>query len=407
MKKNIGESKEYLEFFSLLCHFDGNLPIEIYEACGFDNKILYVANNNLIIKVNCKENIITFYHEKFFLYFSKRRCNLSSALLKILCNCYVAYNNENIMSNYIYVKTLIALKDNDTAITCGIEAIKKYKAEYQSMYVSLLCGMLLEIINPISKPIQYFKILFLQADIWLESVNISEAEKLFDKAYKMIMEKYFLIDSKDITHFFHRYVNQKLHTLQYDKAIEILKRFEKLEGLTSNVSLIINDRYCVAFYSLGMEKDALEKIDKVINSANIQKNNTWLSIAYSDKAFTHFFNSRDIAKIVLYFKKAISYFEKSNEKDSISRNIEISLQSAIVHILENNNQKAINCIQKAIHIAEKNVHGYLLIPSFNIYAYALILQGEIEDAIDKLKKGLSYANIYSNEKALILSLIHI
>ncbi len=397
----LGESGNYWQFFSLLCHFDGNLPMEIYEECGFDEKTLYATNNNLITKINYKENMITFYHEKFFAYFSKRHINLSTAILKKVCKCYTTYNNENIISTYHFVKSLIALKENDTAITYGVAALEKYKNEHQNIYVSLLCDDLLEIINPISEPVQYFKTLFLQADIWLENVNISEAEKLFEEAYKIIREKYSLFTPKDITHFFHRYVNQKLHTLQYDKAVKILEEFETLNNLAPNASLIIDDRYCVALYSLGLEKEALERINHVIECADIKDDNTWASIAYSDKAFTYFFNSRKVDKVVSNFKKAISYFEICDEKDSISRKIEIATQSAIVEILENDITQATICIQQAIYIAEKNAHGYLLIPSFNLYVYLLILQKNIKEATNVLKKGLSYANIVSNEKALI------
>ena len=397
----LGEFGEYWKFLSLICHFDGNLPIEIYEECGFDEKTLHTANKNLITKINYKENLITFYHEKFFTYFSKRHINLSTAILETVCKCYTTYNNENIISTYHFVKSLIALKENDAAITYGIEALEKYNKEHQSMYVSLLCDALLGIIDPISEPVQYFKMLFLQADIWLENVNISEAEKLFEKAYKIIREKYSLFTPNDITHFFHRYVNQKLHTLQYDKAVKILEKFETLDNLAPNASLIIDDRYCVAFYSLGMEKEALERINRVIECADNRDDNTWLSIAYSDKAFTYLFNSQNVDKVVFNFKKAISYFEICDEKDSISRKIEIAAQSAIVHILENDIAQATICIQEAIYIAEKNAHGYLLIPSFNLYVYLLMLQNDIEEATNILKKGLSYANIISNEKALI------
>ena len=397
----LGESGNYWQFLSLLCHFDGNLPIEIYEECGFDEKTLYTTNNNLITKINYKENMITFYHEKFFTYFSKRHINLSTAILKIVCKCYTTYNNENIISTYHFVKSLIALKENDAAITYGIAALEKYNKEHQSIYVSLLCDDLLRIINPISEPVQYFKTLFLQADTWLENVNISEAEKLFEEAYKIIREKYSLFTPKDITYFFHRYVNQKLHTLQYDKAVKILEKFETLDNLAPNASLIIDDRYCVALYSLGMEKEALERINHVIECADIRDDNTWLSIAYSDKAFTYFFNSRKVDKVVSNFKKAISNYEICDEKDSISRKIEIATQSAIVDILENDITQATICIQQAIYIAEKSAHGYLLIPSFNLYVYLLMLQKDIKEATNILKKGLSYANIFSNEKALI------
>ena len=401
LSKEVDNIAEYRSFFALICYFDGNLPMEIYEDCKFDEKILDISNKNLITLTNYKENLITFYHEKFFAFFSEKKLRLSSSILKTVCNCYTNYNNENIVSTYHYVKALIALKEKDSALTHGIAALEKYTEEHQSMYVSLLCDALLEIINPVAQPIQYFKILFLQADIWLENINISESEKLFEEAYKIIKEKYSLFEPKDIVYFFHRYVNQKLHTLQYDKALKILEKFETHRGVTSNASMIIDDRYCVALFSLGMENEAIEKIDHVIGCAEQQKNYTWLSIAYSDKAFTYFFNSREVDNVVYNFRKAIEYFEISDEKNSDSRRIEIDAQSTIVHILEGNIKQAVTCIQKAIDKAEKNNHGYLLIPSYNLYVYLLMLQENMEDSICTLEKELAYANIVSNEKALI------
>lgn len=401
MSKEVENVAVYWSFFALICHFDGNLPIEIYEECKFDEKLLYITNSNLITKVNYKENLISFYHEKFFSFFSEKQLKLSSSLLKTVCKCYITYNNENIMNTYHYVKTLIALKEKNAAIVYGIAALKKYNDEHQSMCVSRLCSTLLGIIDPIEEPIQYFKILFLQADTWLENINISEAERLFEKAYRIMKEKYSLFTAKDIIHFFHRYINQKLHTLQYDKALTILEEFETHKEVASSAAMIINDRYCVALYSLGLEKEALEKINCVIEYAAQHTNYTWLSIAYSDKAFTYFFNSKDIDNVIFNFKKAISYFTMCDEKDSISRKIEIATQSTIVNILENNIEQALACIQNAIYEAEKNNYGYLLIPSFNLYVYILILQDKIDEAIGILERGLSYANIFSNEKALI------
>lgn len=401
MAVNADDQQVYHDFFSLICLFDGNLPVEIFEECGFDNKILLVTNMCLITKVNCRENVITFYHEKFYVFFLHKNCTISTALLRKLYYCYQNYKNEKIINKYIYIKILVALKKTNEAITCGLAALKYYDTEHQRGYESLLCELLLEMIDPISEPVKYFQILLLQADIWLENVNISEAEKLFDQAAQIIKDNYVLFESNDITHFYHRYVNQKLHTLQYDKAIDVLKVFEKLHNLNSNSALIIDDRYCVALYSLGREKEALEKINAVIRLASTLQDNTWLSIAYSDKAFTYLFNSKTVNKIVSNFKKAIEHFEKSNDRNSISRNIEISIQSAIVSILENNILEAAYALQRSIHTAEKNSHGYLAIPSYNLYAYTLMLQEEIDEAIIALKKGLSYANICSNEKALI------
>lgn len=401
IRLNTDKLDELQALFALLCFFEGNLPMEIFDACGLDQGVLSSANKNLITKIEHKENIITFYHEKFYVFFKNKENVLSSTLLECVYNYYICYKNERIVSIYIYIKTLVALKRKDEAISQGLDALKYYSEERQNGYVSSLCDLLLGIIDPIVDPVNYFRILFRQADVWLENINISEAEKLFEQAYQIMKQNYPLFKSKDITHFFHRYINQKIHTLQYDKAINILKVFENLQNISPDASLIINDRYCVALYSLGQEKAALEKIEIVIEQARADLNNTWLSIGYSDKAFTYFFNSKDIDNVVFNFKQAIECFELCDEKDCLSRKIEISMQTALIYVLENNITDALNDIQCSIHTAEKTTYGYLLIPTYNLYAYILILTGKNEDALFALKKGLYYSNICSNEKALI------
>lgn len=64
------------------------------------------------------------------------------------------------------------------------------------------------------------------------------------------------------------------------------------------------------------------------------------------------------------------------------------MQSTIINILEGDIVNATYEILNSIRIAEKNSHGYLTIPSYNLYAYTLMLQKNKEAAITALKRDL-------------------
>ena len=58
-------------------------------------------------------------------------------------------------------------------------------------------------------------------------------------------------------------------------------------------------------------------------------------------------------------------------------------------------------IQQSIRIGEEANYGYLLVPSYNIQSYIMIVNKQMNSAQALLKKSLEYANTFSNSKALI------
>lgn len=400
-KINEESEQNYLELFSLIFFFDGNLPMEIFEHCSFNKEMLSLSNNNLLTKINYRENIITFYHEKIFLYWEKRYIGVSSHKLQKVYDYYYKKQNEGIVNSYIFLKTLVALKRYPEAISVGFPILEKYNRENQNIYVCKTSDVLLQILDKTQNPVEYFRVLFQKADFLLERVNILEAEKAFEEAKEIISVKHTIFTEKDVVHFFHKYINQKLHTLQYAKAIDALQEFEKINSSRSDAPMIINDRYCVALYSLGKEAEALEKINKVIKAAEKHKDTIWLSIAYSDKAFTYYFNSRNEDQIYSNFSKAVEYYHLGNDVDDISRKIEIYIQETIIHIIEKKDKLAMDTIQNAAQIAEEVNYGYLQIPIININVFLLLKNNSIENALLLLEKAFSYASTFSNTKALI------
>ena len=363
--------------------------------------MLSLANKNIILKVNHVENTIHFYHEKIYQYIKKEYVGLPTNIIDIICTFYEQMENKSFGDYYFYLKILIAKGQNGYAVNLGLTLLDQYKDSSQSKYIIKTCDLLQQIIDSGKNPAEYFKVIFLKADFLLERINISEAENLFEEAKELIINKNTLFDPQVVTHFFHRYINQKLHSLQYEKAFNAIEELKEKVEATANSSMIINDRLCVALYSLGREKEALKAIDSVIQIAKKEKDTIWLSIAYSDKAFCHYYNSKNIDEICSDFSEAVDYYENGKKYTDLSRKIEIQIQKTIINILKKDFKNAEKEIQQSIRIGEEANYGYLLVPSYNIQSYIMIVNKQMNSAQALLKKSLEYANTFSNSKALI------
>lgn len=392
---------KYNQLFSLLSFFDGTLTMKIFERCAFSMDMLSLANKNIILKVNHVENTIHFYHEKIYQYIKKEYVGLPTNIIDIMCAFYEQMENKSFGDYYYYLKILIAKGQNGYAVNLGLTLLDQYKDSSQSKHIIKTCDLLQQIIDSGKNPAEYFKVIFLKADFLLERINISEAEDLFEEAKELIISKNTLFDPQVVTHFFHRYINQKLHSLQYEKAFNAIEELKEKVEATANSSMIINDRLCVALYSLGREKEALKAIENVIQTAKKEKDTIWLSIAYSDKAFCHYYNSKNIDEICSDFSKAVDYYENGKKYTDLSRKIEIQIQKTIINILKKDFKNAEKEIQQSIRIGEEANYGYLLIPSYNIQSYIMIVYKQMNSAQALLKKSLEYANAFSNSKALI------
>ena len=392
---------KYNQLFSLLSFFDGILTMKIFEKCAFSMDMLSLANKNIILKVNHVENTIHFYHEKIYQYIKKEYVGLPTNIIDIICTFYEQMENKSFGDYYFYLKILIAKGQNGYAVNLGLTLLDQYKDSSQSKYIIKTCDLLQQIIDSGKNPAEYFKVIFLKADFLLERINISEAENLFEEAKELIINKNTLFDPQVVTHFFHRYINQKLHSLQYEKAFNAIEELKEKVEATANSSMIINDRLCVALYSLGREKEALKAIDSVIQIAKKEKDTIWLSIAYSDKAFCHYYNSKNIDEICSDFSEAVDYYENGKKYTDLSRKIEKQNQKTIINILKKDFKNAEKEIQQSIRIGEEANYGYLLVPSYNIQSYIMIVNKQMNSAQALLKKSLEYANTFSNSKALI------
>lgn len=402
IKKQYGNPEIIDDLLSVMIFFDGMLRMDIFQKCSFPRDLLQFTNKQLITRIDPVANNILFYHEKVYQCIKRNFGELSYTIIDILLLYYEQIENKTLKDFYYYIKVLIAKNAEKTAIELGMEQVKQFRNS--SMCVNSIvniCDLLQNVIDVTKYPKEYFELIFTKADLFLERVKISDAQELFEMAKEIIITKSTFFSNEERIHFFHRYINQKLHTLQYDSALQAIDTMKKEVDMTVKASMIINDRLCVAQFSLGNEKYALKAIKKVISLAYSKKDFEWLSIAYSDKAFCHFYISKDKIAVKNNFEKAIYYYKKCKGTQPFSRKIEIEIQKAIVNILQDNYKEASANIQKANQLAEASDYSYLLNSSYNLQAFIMIILNQKDTSLVILTKALEIASTFSNSKALV------
>jgi len=394
----------YHPIFMIIILFEGKLPVSFFTECGFDNSTLNKLCKNLILKYDKRQDSICFYNDQIHFYLKEELLLIDKVYYEKIIQF---YNNEinnkkspSVTLSKAYLKSLIALGEYDEAKSFGENILEKcIKANYNKD-VCDVCTELCDIYLPESDPVKYSTILLKKADFLLERVNIAQTEKIYEEIKYIVDTRSSFFDDETLIHFYHRYINQKLHTGQYNNAINALKEFERIAFESEKAYYIIHDRYCVAYFYLGDWKKSIEHIDKVIQRAYEKNDSLWLSIAYSDKAFAYYYNCVSITDTISAFAKAVHYYEHTSNID-ISREIEIKIQKSLYLILEGNLLKAELSIQDAVDTAEKADYSYLLVHAYNILSYILSRKSKYQSATDVMKQALGLATVYSNQKALI------
>ena len=395
---------DYHELFELIVLFEGNMPLPLAIQCGFDEKTLKMLIDNLVLRYGSKKEIICFYNDQLLNYIQTKTIVLRNdfyvEIVKYYENNFWEDEKHIDILSKVYLKSLIKIEKIDKAQKYGTDLLQKYKYANMNKDVCDVCTQLSLIYTSSKNPAEYSMIQLDKADFLLERINMEEAESIYEEIKYIIETKSYCFEIGMIVHFYHRYINQKLHTGQYSKAIEALCELEKIENKSTDAYYIIYDRYCVAYFNLGDLNNALECINKVIISAKNNNNIKWLSIAYSDKAFSYYYNCGDRKNIIDAFKKAVE-LQKDSENNDISRKIEIKIQEALYLILEKNLSEAESAIQAAVTLGEDSAYNYLLIPAYNIQSYILCRKLRYKTAIIVMKKSLSLATIYCDQKALV------
>ena len=399
-------SKEKTDkLFQIILFFENRVSVDLLQKFN----IAIESVNELIKKLilcQLEDGYISFFHDNFFRYFSQKEnySIFTKKELKILLEyCKENSNDLNSSMNVNEAKCLYYLNKNSDFQVYSEKLLESLKSSYCYNEIIGLSDFYTKVItNPKYKN---KRLLFSveKAQAKLEITSFVEGIDEFRKIEKTIKESSTIFDVEIVSRFYHYYVNSYTHSGDYQNAIVVLQEFEKLQNISLQYRFLIEDRYCMCYFSIGNFSKANENIDKAIKTARKLNSDFWISTAYSDKAFNYFYNTNETSKIRYYFNKAIKYYDAANDQTPY-RIIEIKIQAALSFILCNKLKKANQYIEEAIAYANERNYTYLLIPALNIKSYLLMLNKETEEAINVLKKALFYCEVFGSNKWMLIIL---
>ncbi len=396
---NTLQSAPCIRIISIVKFFCGSINSCILHNLGYGNYDLETLVKALILKYNPITNIFTFYHDTIEAFVSaSAKYTPSPEDLEQIVQWYTCRDSRSLfIPQYIYFFALIYLQRIDEACMEGQCALSRYQ-EVQEYKVALrVADALLGFASnklPVGK---LFDVKFAKASLTMREIGIQQGSIEFDKLHSYVLKNMPLISKAQLIKFYHNYANSKLHNMLYEDAIVVLEEFE--ENVIHD-DLIIHDRLCVAYFSLGEMNKAIEHIDRVIMSAQANYDFFWLSTAYSDKAFTYFVNTEDVDEICSLFDMV----EQTHIKAGVDynyRRIEVAIQTALKYTLESRLTMAWEKINDAINIAESASDVYLLVPALNLSAVILVKEGKYDQAKDVLNNSLMRAVSFSLDKSLV------
>lgn len=395
------EQKVFNNIISVLTYLDGKLAITLYEALGFSKQNLLKLSSALLIKADYSQDKIMFYHGAL-LQCCQHEYNCPD---KEYIRCLIElYNDDSTkkmhIPDYAFLKALIYMGENETAKIKGMEILKTYKDKNDFEGIDKVTEQLLNIIDSQKETSIYFDVLIARALVLSQQIDFTKSEKLYEDAFKMVSKYSTLLGKERVSKFYHQYCNDKLHHMKYREAVDVLKKLERMQNMDQYMNLVIQDRLCVAYFSLGDLDNALYHINICIDQATLIKDYHWISTAYSDKAYALYVNTNDKEGVCNAFDQVLYYYEKSKCVE-LYRAIEINIQTALRNILLEDILEANAAIEKAISIAENTVYTYLLVPALNLKAFLLIVEENFTAAKEILGESLSYANAFLMDKALI------
>ena len=391
--------KKAEKLYQLILFFDNNVSINMLQRFSISIESIHRLIERLILSQN-ENGYISFYHDNYYRYISKKE-NFSvftKRELKILLDyCKENCNSLNPALSVNEAKCLYYLNQDIDFQIFSEKLLGKLKTSFCYNEIILLSDFYTKVITQPQYKNKHLLFRIEKALAQMETTSFIEGIREFRIIESQIKESKNSFDIELIGKFYHHYVNSYTHSGNYKNAITVLQEFEKFHYIPLKYRFLIEDRYCLCFFSVGSLSKANEHIDKAIKIARKLKSDFWISTAYSDKAFNYFYNTNELSKIRYYFNKAIKYYNAKDDQTPY-RTIEIEIQTALSFILYNKVKKANQHIEKAIGYAEERNYTYLLIPALNIKSYLLMLNDNLSEAIGVLRKALFLSEVFGSNK---------
>lgn len=400
--KMYSDKKTVYKLLQLILFFTNRMPLQLIDVFQISNELIFKLKEDLVIVENSDASL-SFFHDNYYRYFSKQGtiyCFNSKELLLLLKYSKEYEDELGPTMEVNQAKCLYLLGRKDEFYQLSDELLNKFKSfGFYHDIISLTSFYLSKVRSQKYKNQRlYFAIE--KAIAQIEAVSFSQGIKTLKEIEAKIKSNNYMYDEILIGKFYHQYVNSYTHSGKYHMALNVLNNFETVEGLNFEQKFLIEDRYCLCYFSLGNIDKAEKHIKKALNIAKKLKSDFWISTAYSDRAFNYFTNTIEVSKITYYFKKAIKLYNEKNDTSEY-RSIEIKIQSALLALLEKRYNKANSYIDEAISQAVERTYTYLLIPAQNVKAYILLKKEKIEDSISLLEQARLNSEIFGNTKYMI------
>ena len=393
------------KLFQLIIFFENKVSINLLQEFSINPDSVYELIQKLILSQQ-EDGFISFYHENYYRYLSQTENfnAFTKSELKLLLD--YCRNNSSILNPSMLVnqaKCLYFLNEENEFQDFSEKTLEILKSAFCNNEIIRLSDFYIKVTSHPRYNNKRLLFSIEKALAKMETMSFVEGICEFQRIESQIKESRYSFDVATVCKFYHYYVNSYTHSGKYQKAIAILEEFEKLQDIPLQYKFLIEDRYCMCFFSVGSFSKANEHIDKAIKIARRMDSDFWISTAYSDKAFNYFYNTNQVSKIRYYFNKAIKYYNEENDQTPY-RIIEIEIQTALSYILCDNEKKAKQHIDKAITYANERNYTYLLIPALNIKSYLFMRNNDMEGAIEILKKALFFCELFGSNKWMLIIL---
>lgn len=402
IKKKYSSLNSITKLFQLILFFDNRLPSDIARAFNIQPQMISNLKRDLLISETVDTDI-TFFHDNYYRYFSQKGIiyKFNERDLEKLLKYSISYEASFGASMKInHAKCLYFLNKKEDFYEYAENLLCELSATFSYNEIISLA----EFYIPRTQKYEFrnkcltFELEKALAQLEIDSFvkGIQELKKIKKKLDKTLYD----YDIEIVSRFYHQYINSYTHAGKYLNAISVLDEFSQLEGISLKYKFILEDRYCLCYFSLGDFEKATLHIKNAIKIARKIKDDFWISTAYSDFAFNYFTNTRNISKIRYYFGKAKKYYSQDKDKTSY-RIIEIHIQTALRELLNNNYNAANDNIKMAIDYATTRNYTYLLIPANNVKAIISMKLENISDAIKILYKCRFDSEVFGSTKLVI------
>ena len=400
--KIYSDKESVYKLFQLIIFFENKMPGRLVNTFNIDQHLVLSLKQDLVIAEHSDASI-TFFHDNYYRYFLKRGTvyQFDDKELLQLLHCSKEY--EIILGPTMKInqaKCLYLLNRKDDFCKFAEELLDDFCASGRYQEIISLADFYLNKICTNDYKNQRLRFSIEKGLAQMETVSFVQGITTLKEIKADLEKDYFGYDLEIIGRFYHQYVNSYTHAGKYQLALETLQDFEKVSGLSIKYKFIIEDRYCLCYYSLGEVQLAEGHIQKALKLARKMGDDFWISTAYSDRAFIYLNNTNNISKTKRYFNKAIKYYHVEND-NSVYRYIEIQIQAALSALLNHKYDSAASFSDNAINTAKERNYMYLLIPARNVKAFVLIMTKQFSKAIEVLKQARFESELFGSTKLII------